>query len=97
MLRILSLLLLLPLWALAQSAETGNTTEVQPDGETRTEFDESAESLVIERIEREPSVDENRSVLSTHIEPVGIGTLLTDLLKAGNTGALLNPITRPII
>ena len=66
MFRILILLLLFPLCALAQSVETGNTTDVQPDSGTRTEIDEPVESLVIERIERERAVDDNRSVLIAH-------------------------------
>ena len=45
MFRILGLLLLLPLCALAQSVETSSTSEVQPDSGTQTEIEEPAESL----------------------------------------------------
>ncbi|MDC1288323.1 phospholipase A, partial [Gammaproteobacteria bacterium] len=66
MLRILSLLLLLPLCALAQSTEPDTTIEVQPDGGTPTGIEEPAESLIIERIERERAAEDNRSVLIAH-------------------------------
>ena len=66
MFRILGLLLLLPLCALAQSVETSSTSEVQPDSGTQTEIEEPAESLVNERIERERAVGDNRSVLIAH-------------------------------
>jgi phospholipase A1 len=66
MFQLLGLLLLLPLCALAQSVETSNTSDVQPDSGPQTEIEEPAESLVIERIERERAVGDNRSVLIAH-------------------------------
>jgi phospholipase A1 len=66
MFRILSLLFLLPLCALAQSVETSNTTEVQSDSGTQTEIEEPTGSLVNERIERERAASDNRSVLIAH-------------------------------
>ena len=47
MFRILGLLLLLPLCALAQSVETGNTTEVQPDGESLIDYGAHIERIDI--------------------------------------------------
>jgi phospholipase A1 len=64
--RILGLLLLFPLCALAQSVETGTAIEVQPGSSTSSEIAEPTGSLLIERIERERSVDDNRSVLIAH-------------------------------
>ena len=64
--RILSLLFLIPLCAQAQSAEPATTIEVQPDSSTSTEIEGPTESLVIERIERERAVSDNRSVLIAH-------------------------------
>ncbi len=66
MLRMLSLLFLVPLCAMAQSVETSTTIEVQSDSGTQTEIEEPNGSLVIERIERERAVDDNRSVLIAH-------------------------------
>jgi phospholipase A1 len=66
MLRILGLLLLFPLGALAQSPESGTTIEVQPDNGSQTGIEVPAESLVNERIARERAVDNNRSVLIAH-------------------------------
>jgi len=64
--RILGLLLLFPLCALAQSVETDTAIEVQPGSSTSSEIAEPTGSLLIERIERERSVDDNRSVLIAH-------------------------------
>ena len=64
--RILSLLFLIPLCAQAQSVEPDITIEVQPDSSTSTEIEAPPESLVIERIERERAVRDNRSVLIAH-------------------------------
>ena len=66
MYRILSLLFLIPLCAQAQSVEPDITIEVQPDSSTSTEIEAPPESLVIERIERERAVRDNRSVLIAH-------------------------------
>jgi phospholipase A1 len=66
MYRILSLLFLIPMCVQAQSVEPAAAIEVQPDSSTSTEIEAPTESLVIERIERERSVEDNRSVLIAH-------------------------------
>jgi phospholipase A1 len=66
MLRMFSLLFLVPLCAMAQSVETSTNIESQSDSGIQIETEKPTGSLVIERIERERAVEDNRSVLIAH-------------------------------